>query len=144
MTIDTYLERNAGLIYAKSLTHCLEILRSFHEIGYIFRGHEDANYRLVTTIDRYGGNIKWQRERFLMREFNRRVNHYLPSERIPNTTLELLSLMQHYGVPTRLLDFTKSPFIALYFAVKDALMDKDAAVWATLPNNIRIISLKKI
>jgi hypothetical protein len=144
MTIDTYLEMNSSLIHIKDMTHCLETLRGFHDAGYIFRGHKDANYGLVTTIDRFGGNIKWQRERFLMREFSRRIHHYLSSESIPNTTLELLALMQHYGVPTRLLDFTKSPFIALYFAIKDALMDKDAAVWALMPHNIRTISLKRI
>lgn len=144
MTIDAYLEKNNGIVHITDLTHCLEILRDFHNVGYLFRGHEDVDYHLVTTMDRYGGNFKWQRERFLMREFSRRIHHYLPYESMPKTTLELLSLMQHYGVPTRLLDFTKSPFIALYFAVNDILRDKDAAVWALLPHNIRRATLKRI
>jgi hypothetical protein len=59
MTIDAYLERNNGFVPVKDLTHCLEILRGFHEAGYFFRGHNDVDYRLVTTLDRYGGNLKW-------------------------------------------------------------------------------------
>ena len=50
--------------------------------------------------------------------------------------LELLFFMQHYSVPTRLLDWTMNPFIALYFGVAGAEFDddtgeykEDAAVW---------------
>src|SRR6185369_11043509 len=55
--------------------------------------------------------------------------------------LELLFFMQHYSVPTRLLDWTMNPFIALYFGVAGAEFDddtdeykEDAAVWILSPN----------
>ena len=36
--------------------------------------------------------------------------------------------MQHFGIPTRLIDITRSQFVALYFAIEDA--DQTAAIWA--------------
>lgn len=62
-----------------------------------------------------------------------RVRH--PTLPAVDTDAAWLLLMQHYGLPTRLLDWTESPLIALHFAVTDAVIDdkeqlrSDGAVW---------------
>jgi hypothetical protein len=43
--------------------------------------------------------------------------------------------MQHYGAPTRLLDWTASPYVAAYFAVSDHL-DENGAIWAFHPATV--------
>jgi hypothetical protein len=71
-------------------------------------------------------------ESTLLREFKRRAPIYLPPQHIPgpSQTGDWLALMQHFGAPTRLLDVSRSPFVATYFAVEDASNDVDCALWA--------------
>jgi len=66
-----------------------------------------------------------------IREFRRRVHHYLPGVSLEPNSLELLALMQHHGAPTRLLDWTYSPYVAAYFALKYASerADADMVIW---------------
>lgn len=63
-------------------------------------------------------------------------------QRAPLHEWEWLFLMQHYGVPTRLLDWSESPLVALYFAVEDKseTRDKDGVLWCLCPREMNRIS----
>jgi len=60
--------------------------------------------------------------------------HYLPGEK---EELEWMSLMRHHGAPTRLLDWTRSPYVAAFFAVEEATDDIQSAIWAIDTEAIR-------
>jgi hypothetical protein len=69
--------------------------------------------------------------------FREEAHHYIRQTVLPldlenltafNIYVKWLTLMQHYGAPTRLLDWTTSPFVAAYFAVEDNWSD-DGVVW---------------
>ncbi len=94
---------------------------------YVFRGVSDANYRLETTLYRLGGNFA-ELEPHLLRNF-RKYAHRSFVER--DTLWHWLSLAQHHGLPTRLLDWTVSPLVAAHFATSSiAQFDCDGAIWA--------------
>lgn len=69
-------------------------------------------------------------EENMIRQFAR-VYDGIDSERVQGDKLYCLSLMRHFGAPTRLLDFTYSRYVAIYFALEYAYEDKDgsAAIW---------------
>jgi hypothetical protein len=88
---------------------------------YIYRGHSDSEYRLKTSMHRKGiyslgyylsilRQAEFEISKNISRIFNLDEDEGLG---------EFMFLGQHYGFPTPLLDFTKSPFIAAYFAFKD-------------------------
>jgi hypothetical protein len=157
MSIESYLERNDAQRRMTTTEECLEFLQKFtgedgeqYHIGggrgpiCLFRGHDEASYPLLTSLDRHANSRKRQSEDFLLREFRRGMHQHWKTDELPKTDLETLALMQHFGVPTRLLDITRNPYIALYFAVRDVSKEEDAAVWAFYIHNIEWTSTKRV
>ena len=64
----------------------------------------------------------------MIREFRRAYHQFALHVPDRRAILEWLSIMQHHGAPTRLLDFTYSGYVAAYFAVEQA--KHDCVVWA--------------
>jgi len=67
-------------------------------------------------------------EEQIIREFKRKTSNYIKNVPEDELHIQWLSLMQHYGAPTRLLDFTYSFFVALYNAIEEA--EKECVVYA--------------
>ncbi|MEA4908458.1 MAG: FRG domain-containing protein [Anaerolineaceae bacterium] len=98
-----------------------------HRSPYVFRGIEQASYRLETTLMRVVGE-RVRLEHHLLRNF-RKYAHRNIVER--DTLWNWLALAQHHGLPTRLLDWTVSPLVAAHFATATPeLFDHDGAIWA--------------
>jgi hypothetical protein len=115
--------------------------------GWCFRGQREASWPLDTSLDRAvkvsysatngsrhsSGYFHLDREteqRELFRRFQEQTLHL--DDHLPAVadTGSWLALMQHHGVPTRLLDWTQSPHVALYFAIADEPSEANAALWS--------------
>lgn len=124
-TVDSF-EELAGLV------------QRFRKSGsWAFRGVRKSNYELIPKIGRPesrkrkgdGNNVPYDRhaETTMIGEFIRSARPYL--KHIPATQLEWLALAQHYGMATRLLDWSTSLLVAAYFAVKDASSDSTPTIY---------------
>ena len=105
----------------------------FLNMKYYFRGQSNQNYRICPSIDREANKSSMNNWQILERAL---INSAL--EKLPNLfgmddyPARLLAKLQHYGIPTRMMDLTKSPLVALYFACgqkcKDEVNPKDGKV----------------
>jgi hypothetical protein len=129
-----------------------DILEDLADAGWAFRGQADAKWPLESSLARHLRTFvtprrdRWNRESKILNTFQRKAHLLLPRTPDPSETLEWLALMQHHGAPTRLLDFTWSPYVAAFFALEQAT--NDAAIWALAPSddvrNLRGFQISKM
>jgi hypothetical protein len=94
-----------------------------------FRGQREALWTLQTSLEfmvrvshksgHYHLNRQVEGHELFLR-FQQQASEYIPNLPADDDLASWLALMQHYGVPTRLLDWAESPNVALYFAIEEA------------------------
>lgn len=107
---------------------CLKSIQPSNDEIVVYRGHSDADYELKPGLFRKGNEELRANEAEIFWD----VEAARPMDFINDTTtLDKLVTMQHYGLPTRLLDVTSNPLTALYFAtnsLQEKKQEKDGAV----------------
>src|SRR5271169_7256838 len=108
--------------------------------NWAFRGERDERWPLYSSLSRYLQNFgvarqAWpQQEERILRIFKRKAHQFLDKPPDWDDDFQWLALMQHHGAPTRLIDFTWSPYVAAFFALERTL--HDGVVWAMNPGAI--------
>lgn len=103
----------------KSFSDLHSVIEGYGKKTIIYRGVTDVSHELVPEVGRYkvfnSSEIE-NKERRILRLFKEQAHPYLDFR--PESEWEWLAIARHHGLPTRLLDWTRNPLIAAYFAVE--------------------------
>ena len=106
-----------------------------------WRGQSNSSWPLIPKIYREGYEAfeESMNHRFMNKARSRYTN--CPAK---DDFSSWLFLMQHYGLPTRLLDWSESPLVALYFAVHNRKHDKEEGVlWGLNPIKLNLLESRE-
>lgn len=112
------------VVWARDCSKVFGLRRATLEV--CFRGQSLAEWTLKPSI--YRGFVPPDHERELIRDFKTHASEFLSNDQ--RSDVDWLFLAQHHGVPTRLLDWTLNPLVALYFACEDYTITKNGKVFA--------------
>ncbi len=147
-------------VYIEDMNHLYELLNEQEYRAdlkrnrnlYVYRGQPDATFLLTTSLSRNCKDLKKELEPSMLRNFTKYAVLEEPS--IEKSVWRQMIFGQHHGLPTRLLDWSFSPLIALHFSVTENNLDdmekRDSVVWRTdihelhslLPDKYKAISKK--
>jgi FRG domain len=104
---------------------------------YWFRGQRDEKWPLHSSFSRMlsGSSLPLEEvtglEEFALGEFRSKAHFFVIPALLAKvrTTPCWWALMQHHGAPTRLLDWSTSPYVAAYFAVNQYMSKENGALW---------------
>ncbi len=118
--------------------------------NWFFRGHSNSEYKLQSTFERalsfyykiieiqgsskknedMENTLREYEKRYIL-EFKSRAHHFLNNTYAYNNKFDWYSLLRHYSGPSRMIDFTKSIYISLFFATPK--QNNSSCIWAINP-----------
>ena len=123
----TTMDGVKDLIFEQTYNASIDRMRS----SYFYRGMPDSTYKLITSLRRNCKDASQELEQPLLDNFIKYVRIEDPT--INESIWKAMVIGQHYGLPTRLLDWTHSTLVALHFANTevdlDMLSQRACVVW---------------